>query len=265
MLSKLYENWSNGQWLNSDHWTYTYDAQGNMLSKLYENWSNGQWVNSDRWTYTYDAQGNMLSHLYERWENGQWVNSYRSTYTYDVQGNMLSYLHEYWENGQLMDSYRRTYTYDGQGYLTSVWNYIWQNSAWTPMDFRGRGGFNVLDSAGNYYYLGRGYNFTLSYKMIVTGVESESENVPGTYTLFQNYPNPFNPCTKINWQMAARNQVTLKVYDVLGNEIATIVNEEKEAGYHSINFNASELPSGVYFYQLKAGSFIETKKMLLLR
>lgn len=94
-----------------------------------------------------------------------------------------------------------------------------------------------------------------------------------TFQLHQNYPNPFNPTTKIKYTIpsvetrhaSSLQMVTLKIYDVLGNEIATLINEEKPAGEFEIEFNASGLPSGVYFYQLKAGSFIETKKMLLLK
>ena len=101
---------------------------------------------------------------------------------------------------------------------------------------------------------------------------SNEEIAPTFYTLHQNYPNPFNPSTKISWQSPVRSWQTIKVFDVIGNEIATLVNEEKEAGYHSIDFNVSDLPSGIYFYQFNAGPssssgqvFIETKKMLLLR
>jgi hypothetical protein len=92
------------------------------------------------------------------------------------------------------------------------------------------------------------------------------------FTLEQNYPNPFNPTTTIEFGIPASLNpskgatfVTLKVYDILGKEVKTLVNEEREAGYHSIDFNARDLPSGVYFYQLQAGSFIEMKKMILLR
>jgi len=100
------------------------------------------------------------------------------------------------------------------------------------------------------------------------------------FSLSQNYPNPFNPATKIKFEIPgqARNDntlVTLKVYDILGREVATLVNEEKPAGEYEVEFsakggsasggNASTLPSGIYFYQLKAGSFVETKKMILLK
>jgi hypothetical protein len=99
---------------------------------------------------------------------------------------------------------------------------------------------------------------------VLTGIEEE-ETFLTAFRLEQNYPNPFNPTTKISWQSPVSSRQVLKVYDVLGNEIVTLVNEEIEAGYHAVDFDASSLPSGVYFYQMKAESFIQTRKMLLLR
>jgi hypothetical protein len=88
---------------------------------------------------------------------------------------------------------------------------------------------------------------------------------PLVFQLKQNYPNPFNPNTKISWQSPVGSQQTLMIYDVLGNEVAILLDEYKPAGKYETEFNAASLPSGVYFYQLKAGSFIETKKMILLK
>ncbi|MBT8379705.1 MAG: T9SS type A sorting domain-containing protein [Ignavibacteria bacterium] len=85
------------------------------------------------------------------------------------------------------------------------------------------------------------------------------------FDLEQNYPNPFNPTTKIKYQIPESSFVKLKVYDVIGNEIATLVNEKKLAGTYEIEFYGTGLPSGIYFYQLKAGNFIETNKMLMLK
>ncbi len=93
----------------------------------------------------------------------------------------------------------------------------------------------------------------------------EVEIAPSVFSLSQNYPNPFNPSTAISYQLPVNSFVTLKVYDVLGNEVATLVNEEKLAGEYEIEFNASEIGSGVYFYTLRAGEFIQSKKMLLLK
>jgi len=88
---------------------------------------------------------------------------------------------------------------------------------------------------------------------------------PETFNLSQNYPNPFNPTTKISWQIPAESYVTLKVYDLLGNEVATLVNEEKTAGIYEVEFDASRLTSGTYFYTLKSGGFISTKKLMLIK
>jgi len=96
-------------------------------------------------------------------------------------------------------------------------------------------------------------------------IEEENNLIVDEFKLFQNYPNPFNPSTHIQYAVSSLQFVSLKVYDVLGNEITTLVNEEKPAGSYEVEFNASSLPSGVYFYQLRAGSFINTKKMILLR
>jgi hypothetical protein len=99
---------------------------------------------------------------------------------------------------------------------------------------------------------------------IVTDVESE--NIPAdNFLLFQNYPNPFNPSTKISWQVPVGSWQTLKIYDVLGNEVATLVDEYKTAGSYEVEWNASGLPSGVYFYQLSANGFVESKKMILIK
>jgi hypothetical protein len=99
--------------------------------------------------------------------------------------------------------------------------------------------------------------------------------LPSEFNLSQNYPNPFNPSTVISYQLPVIGFVTLKVYDILGREVATLINEEKPAGEYEVEFNISNLSggisakggyaSGVYFYQLKVGEFVETRKMVLLR
>jgi hypothetical protein len=96
-------------------------------------------------------------------------------------------------------------------------------------------------------------------------VDDDEINIPAEFSLNQNYPNPFNPSTRIQYQVSSISQVLLKVYEVLGNEVATLVNKEKSVGSYEVNFDASGLTSGIYFYTINAGSFVETKKMILLR
>ncbi|MGE5458308.1 MAG: T9SS type A sorting domain-containing protein [Methanococcaceae archaeon] len=93
----------------------------------------------------------------------------------------------------------------------------------------------------------------------------ETNPLPKEYSLCQNYPNPFNPSTDIRYYLPAKQFVTLKVYDILGNETVVLVNEEKPAGVYNIIWHAANLPSGIYFYKLQADNFIQTKKMILLK
>jgi len=102
-------------------------------------------------------------------------------------------------------------------------------------------------------------------KMTV-GVEDEANNnVVNSFNLAQNYPNPFNPSTKISYALQSPELVTLRVFDVLGREVAMLVNQHQSAGNHTVSFNASSLASGMYFYKLEAGSFQSIKKMMLLK
>jgi hypothetical protein len=89
--------------------------------------------------------------------------------------------------------------------------------------------------------------------------------IPGNYNLQQNFPNPFNPSTKILYSVPQSSTVQIKVFDVIGNEIETLVNEEKPVGTYELTWYAEGLPSGIYFYQLRAGNFVETKKMVLMK
>jgi hypothetical protein len=100
----------------------------------------------------------------------------------------------------------------------------------------------------------------------IVGVrQSDIDRIPNSIILYQNYPNPFNPSTKIKYSVLQTSQVQIKIFDVLGNKITSLVNEEKPPGTYELNWNSEELPSGVYFYQLRAGSFVETKKMVLMK
>jgi hypothetical protein len=112
-------------------------------------------------------------------------------------------------------------------------------------------------------------NFEIYYKNNaddnVTGLETFNSELPQEYSLEQNYPNPFNPTTSIQYQVSSNTQVSLKVYDVLGNEVATLVDEYKPVGNYEVIFNATGLSSGIYFYKLQTGSLVDSKKMIYLK
>ena len=100
---------------------------------------------------------------------------------------------------------------------------------------------------------------------MITSVERLSTDVPTHFSLDQNYPNPFNPSTTIKYQIPRSGLVNLKVYDILGKEVSTFVNENKIRGLFEVNFDASKLANGIYIYQLKINDFVSSKKMLLLK
>ncbi len=288
-LSSLSEQWTNGQWMNTTRYTYTYDASGNELTLLYEHWTNGLldtsvrytltydaggrflseleeeltdslWTNAWRYTDTYDASGRMLSELDEEWMDSVWVNAWRYTYTHDVSGNQLSELEEDWTGSLWANSWRFAKTYTPNGYIATAKYEIWQGSLWVPVN-------SYLDlSDGSYYYFYYyGSSFTFVYELITTGVRSDNDGIPFTYSLSQNYPNPFNPSTTISFSISSRSVVSLKLYDLLGKEVATIYSGELPAGNYTRQWNASDLTSGVYFYRVQAGSFSQTKKLVLLK
>ncbi len=128
-----------------------------------------------------------------------------------------------------------------------------------------------VESFNGFVYISDGLGGIQIYRnLLVTPVSVEQDKIlVQDFKLEQNYPNPFNPNTMISYQLPVNGNVTLKIYDVLGNEVATLVNEEQAPGIYEIEFNPESSikhpASGIYFYQLRAGSFIETKKMLLLK
>ena len=150
------------------------------------------------------------------------------------------------------------------------------NEEWVASYSYGVGSKNLpvgikVDPSGNVYVAGTSsFGNTSVYTVIKyvqtpTSVREISPAIPSSFALEENYPNPFNPTTAISYQLSANGLVSLKVFNLLGQEVAVLVNEEKPAGTYRATWDAGKMPSGVYFYRLNAGEFVETKKMILLR
>jgi hypothetical protein len=147
-----------------------------------------------------------------------------------------------------------------------------QNSVYygaTVYDLRHNGEVNILISMDHGIEIGGNptrRRFTQIYRPdSATSIISSSHNVPESDELFQNYPNPFNPTTKISYALPNEGLVTIKVYNILGNEVAQLINEVKPEGFYEVEFNAHNLPSGIYFYKMQSGKFMAVNKMILMR
>jgi hypothetical protein len=154
-----------------------------------------------------------------------------------------------------------TIKYDSSGTLKWGQNYL--DSGTTPSSILIDNDLNIF-SAGSKGSLAIGYTVLIKYSQL-TGVKKDLSNLPKDYKLLQNYPNPFNPSTTINFQIPILSHITLSVYDILGREIAVILNENKNAGFYKIKWDGTKYPTGIYFYRLQTERFTKTKKMVLMR
>jgi hypothetical protein len=214
-----------------------------------------------RYVFEYDTLDNLLIYRREDWvvDSHEWVNSYRFTYSYDEYGNCLLNTFEYPnpENNDWDIYWRKTYAYDDNNNLEHFLFELLDSSIWTPEPY-------------TLYFSNNGYSYTYycdelyAYYDQITSIE-KTANLPLQFSLSQNYPNPFNPRTTIKYSIPRQDFVTLKIYNTLGQEVAALVNEEKQPGSYHIVFDASALSSGVYFYRLKSGSFSKIRKLVLLK
>ena len=262
-VTSTFQKWLDSSWVNASQYLQTYDVNGHELTWTLEQWQNNVWLNSILDTLTYDLKGNELTCLEKQWQNGVWVNSNLQTYTYDTNGNELSWLYSTWLNNSWENTYLCSQTYDSNGNISLASEQQWINNSWIPSD-----GLTALSNSKNSYF---GFKVPYYYASFTWGEAqiaglNSGNRLPANFILSQNYPNPFNPTTTIDYSVPKSSMVTIKVYDVLGKEVATLVNQNKSAGNYSVQFNASsKFASGVYLYRMQARSFVQTKKLILMK
>jgi Secretion system C-terminal sorting domain len=261
ILSGVTETWLDNQWVNVGSTAYTYYGSGRVFTEVNQQWGNSQWVNVDSTIDTYSGSGQLLTQTEEHWTNNQWVNFDSTAYAYDMDGNSLTQLDEQWTADRWTNVDLTSYVYDPNGLETSAKHEIWKDSLWIPAD----GNLYFSDGVGDYSY----YNectITTIYANTATGVVSDAAAIPSQFALSQNYPNPFNPSTMIQFTVPSNGHAVLKVFNVLGQELATLFDGAATAGeYHRATFDASRLASGIYFSRLEFGGKMQIKKMMLLK
>ncbi len=255
-LGKKFEN---GEWVISYRFQVLLDSQGNRVSELTEHWIDNKWTLTSKSNFSYSNDGKIYYHTDEYWSDGKCDSLQRLTFTRNSNKKLVSFLEEKGKNSQWENSKRTLYHYDQNGNAVKFQAESWRNSKWEPDDYL----CYSQDFDDSFY----GYDISIHYKPFSQAVGISKTELPEQFTLSQNYPNPFNPETTISYKVQAASQVSLKVYDVLGREVATLVDEFQQPGNCNSQFSIrnSQFPSGVYFYRLQAGSFTSTKKMTLLK
>jgi hypothetical protein len=247
----LRETYSNGNSYNQEYfnqYVYRYDSSGNINCTM-ASISNGDTVQEWNYYLKFDSTGKAVDEIFSRPVQGD---TFDIAFNYDGSGRILKMGTVVW------------FHYNTDGNLDSLANvhlvlagYLGGRA--TLFDSYGNT-ISLTETLGN--YSGGVYNFYYSQK--VTGVKTSKVN-NRTFTLSQNYPNPFNPTTTISFSIVSESFVSLKIFDILGREVDDLVHEILPFGNYSRQWNANEFASGIYFYRLQAGSYIATKKLLLLK
>jgi hypothetical protein len=286
----LIEFWENDAWVNGMRWSSVFNGEGLEISTILSRWENDNWADQEITTYVYDENGNeilntveyladeffndarttssydemnrLVSEIRESLIDDVWTNTSKYIISYDENGNLASWKYQSWIISDWYDLLRNSYTYSESGNISFL------AESWNGSDWQLDNSFlDYTDENGNNIYT---YGSEIDiYFSTITDIESD-DSAPNNFVLHQNYPNPFNPATTIKYSIQSKVngeklKVNLVIFDVLGQEIRTLVNENQQPGNYEVSFNASDLPSGIYFYQLKTGSFIRTKKMMLLQ
>jgi len=277
--------WENDEWINSYLFSYEYYPNGNTKTFLFREWEDSTWNNSFRLERVYDEMGNIFISTNFVWREGVLENSWRETHSYNDNHQELTLLSESLNNENPQNIYFYEYQYDEYGKETYYIYKQWINEEWEGKYRRFRNyneDGNVVDGIAEIWDNGwKPGNYSFSYpgpdgysrwgveyykmKAHYSKVESVDYSSPNKYELFQNFPNPFNISTQIYFMLSSETQVKLEVFDILGQRISVLINEELPKGTHSIDYKAAGISSGVFIYRLSTEEFIQTKKMILLK
>ncbi|MBM4176662.1 MAG: T9SS type A sorting domain-containing protein [Ignavibacteria bacterium] len=260
LLVSVGQKWIDNEWVNNSRIINTYTSNYLKDSALFQEWINNQWINSRIGIFEYDENHNTIAILSKTWQEQQWIDFALGLFEYDENNNLVlenfqKIVYNNWENW-----FRVFYEYDDKNNLIHLFGDEWENGQWVPEDEP----LKVTNPDG--ILIGFIAKELFLYYSLPKSVEGE-KNIVNGFNLFQNNPNPFNSTTKIKFSIPNSAFCTLTVFDLLGREVTTLVNEPKQAGEYEVEFNAVKygLSSGVYLYRLTAGSFSSTKKFVYLR
>ncbi len=301
LLEILNQIWEDSSWVNSGLTSNSYNGNNNLLETLFQLWNDSSWVNSSMTSNTYDGNNNLSETVTLLWNGTEWSNDRMLTYTYDSNNNVIEVIIQEGEGLGWVNNLRFLYAYEKvipveltsfsasvnqEGSVVLNWTTATElNSQMFKIERRSENGqyatigfvdgygtttepqeYTYVDNTvetGTYFYRLKQIDFGGQFEY---SDEIEVEvNGPLTFSLEQNYPNPFNPFTIIKYSVPENGFVKLSVYNLTGEEVNVLVNGQVNTGFYEIEFDATSLPSGIYFYIIQAGSFVETKKMVLMK
>jgi len=263
MTEQMRQEFENNIWLSWWKTTFIYDTtDGNMTAKFYHMLENNIWICEHKETFIYNTTGNLTEWLYQHWddESNDWRSPYEvHTYTYDANGNMTEELEQRWDwdNEELVNNWKETYNYDENGNLTERLSKEWYSdkNVWVN-DWKYTYTYDVNGNLAEEF--GKSWEYSIESRMVIDGRKDDLR-------LSQNYPNPFNSLTTFHFSIPQRDFVSIKVYNILGKEITTLVNEVSLSGNHPVFWSGNNQPSGVYLIRMEYGDFTQVRKVMVVR
>jgi hypothetical protein len=267
---------------------YFYDQNNNLVLSIHEKYENSIMVDGSKFTNEYNSNNQNILSKYEKWNGSEWKTQYITTQKYneyqneiiyssenynyednsieiyevfsfyDLQQNQIEISNRSFINGTIIRGDKAKFGYDSQNRIISARNFTWENNEF------------ILTDGGNYkipYY----YTFDFLYSEAYVYYEDSEpivrsdQQIKANYSISQNYPNPFNPNTTISFSNTKQTNISINLYNSLGQKIKTLENKEYLVGTHYLEVSSSGLASGTYFYQLEADGYAESKKMIILK
>lgn len=233
-------------WVNETKISYQYHISGDPTAELYQIWDQGAWKNISLYTAAYNQQALLIEEIYRIWGNVDWLNQDRGLYTYDGNGNNTVYTEQIWEDEAWQNEHNTLSTFDAAGMPLEVTSQTWENGRWVD-DER------------------RLYNWSFQ-----SSVEENTFPVPVSFDI-GNHPNPFNPSTTIRISLPSHEHLSLRIYDLSGRLIATLVESRlMSAGVHTVQWDGTDqngmpVPSGVYFYIAEGKNLSSVGRCMLIK
>ena len=272
LIESLSQMWENSEWVNEYNYHYEYDLNGNLTEKVTKFWLNSTWTDVGKATYVYDANGNQTEELTQGWINEEWLNMEKYLSEYDVHGNLTAFITQYWYDTYWQNMNKDSYIYNEAGNQIEKLYQSWSDPDWinrdkytTTYDETGKKTEYLFQRWSRSSSIWENQKRTTYVYDPALFLEGEVREI-STYALSsRNYPNPFNPSTIIEFYLPVSDHVRIDIFTISGQHARTILNKSLSKGLHKVEYNAQNLPSGVYFYRLYSGDLQTSGRMILIR